>query len=84
MTNFLKELEEKIYKELMPDKIELINNSDLHKNHKSFDVNKLHLKLIIYSKKMRAMNRIAAHKKILSLVKEEMKNKIHALEIKIK
>ena len=84
MTNFLKELEEKIHKELMPDKIELINNSDLHKTHKSFDINKLHLKLIIYSKKMREMNRITAHKKILSLVKEEMKNKIHALEIKIK
>ena len=29
------------------------------------------------------MNKIDAHKKIFSILKEEMKNKIHALEIEI-
>ena len=30
------------------------------------------------------MNKIDAHKKVFSILKEEMKNKIHALEIEIK
>jgi stress-induced morphogen len=30
------------------------------------------------------MHKIDAHKKIFSILKEEMKNKIHALEIEIK
>ena len=30
------------------------------------------------------MNKIAAHKEIFSILKDEMKNKIHALEIDIK
>ena len=30
------------------------------------------------------MSKIQAHKKIFSILKEEMKNKIHALEIEIK
>ena len=29
------------------------------------------------------MNKIEAHKKIFSILKDEMKNKIHALEIEI-
>ena len=30
------------------------------------------------------MNKIVAHKEIFSILKKEMKNKIHALEIEIK
>jgi BolA protein len=84
MINLLTTLEEKIIKKINPEKIQLINNSHLHKTHKSFDSNKVHLKLIIYSKKLREMNRMDAHKVIFSILKEEMKNKIHAIEIEIK
>ena len=58
-------------------------NSNLHKKHKSFDINKFHFKIIIESKKLKEMSKIEAHKKIFSILKEEMKNKIHALEIEI-
>ena len=61
----------------------LSNNSNLHSKHKSFDANKYHLKIIIKSKKLKSMNKIAAHKEIFSILKDEMKNKIHALEIEI-
>ena len=43
-----------------------------------------HLKIIIESQKLRKMNKIVAHKEIFSILKKEMKNKIHALEIEIK
>jgi len=84
MINFLKEIEEKICKELKPEKLQLINNSELHKKHKSFDINKVHLKLVIKSEELNKLKRTDAHKKIFSILENEMKNKIHALEIEIK
>ena len=84
MINFIKKLEIKISRELNLEKIQIIDNSDLHRKHKSFNPDKVHLKIIIYSKKFKEMKRIDAHKMIFSLLKEEMKNKIHALEIDIK
>ena len=81
--NFFDEVKEKINKKINPENIILIDNSYLHSKHKSFDVNKFHLKLIIKSKRLKSMNKIEAHKEIFSILKYEMKNKIHALEIEI-
>jgi len=78
------EIKEKIKEKINPENIILIDNSRLHTKHKSFDPNKLHLKIIIESKKLKKMSKIAAHKEIFSILKDEMKNKIHALEIQIK
>ena len=84
MISFIKKLETKIDQEFKPEKIQLINNSDLHIKHKFFDANKMHLKLIIHSRKLKEMKRMDVHKMIYSFLKEEMKNNIHALEIEIK
>ena len=78
------EIKEKIKKKINPENIILIDNSSLHTKHKSFDPNKIHLKIVIESKKLKSMTKIAAHKEIFSILKNEMKNKIHALEIEIK
>ena len=77
-------IKEKINKKINPENIILIDNSIFHTKHKFFDSNKLHLKIIIESEELKKMNKISAHKKIFSILKEEMKNKIHALEIEIK
>ena len=84
MMNFFEEVKEKINKKVKPENITLIDNSSLHSKHKFFDKNKFHLKIIIKSKKLISMNKIEAHKEIMSVLKEEIKNKIHALEIEIK
>ena len=84
MINFLENVKTKINNNLSPEKILLIDNSYLHAKHKSFDSNKFHLKLIIKSKKLKNMGKIDAHKIIFSILNDEMKNKIHALEIEIK
>ena len=78
------EIKKKINEKINPENIILIDNSDLHTKHKHFDKNKLHLKIIIESKKLKKMNKIDAHREIFSILKEEMDNKIHALEIEIK
>ena len=82
--NFFDEVKKKISKKINPEDIILIDNSHLHSKHKSFDVNKFHLKIIIKSKKLKSMNTIMAHKEIFSILKDEMSNKIHALEIEIR
>ena len=84
MITIFNEIKKKIYKEINPKNIILIDNSNLHKKHKSFDLNKFHFKIIIESEELKKMNRIDAHKKVFSILKEEIKNKIHALEIEIK
>ena len=82
--SFFDEIKEKINKKINAENIILIDNSSFHTRHKSFDPKKLHLKIIIESKKLKKMDKINAHKEIFSILKDEMKNKIHALEIEIK
>ena len=81
--SFVDKVKEKINKKINPEDIILIDNSGLHTQHKSFDSNKFYLKLIIKSQKLKSMNKIDAHKEIFSILKDEMNNKIHALEIEI-
>ena len=83
MMSFFSEIKEKINKKINPENIILIDNSSFHTKHKSFDPNKIHIKIIIESKKLKKMKRIDAHKEIFSILKDELKNKIHALEIEI-
>ena len=84
MITFLEKVKAKINNKLCPKQILLIDNSYLHTKHKSFNSNKFHLKLIIKSEKLKNMEKIDAHKAIFSILNDEMKNKIHALEIEIK
>ena len=84
MITFLEKIKAKIINKISPEQIFLIDNSALHSKHKSFDPNRFHLKLIIKSEKLKKMNKIDAHKAIFSILKDEMKEKIHALEIEIK
>ena len=81
--NLFDQIKEKINKKINPENIILIDNSSFHAKHKSFDPNKFHLKIIIKSEKLRNMDKVAAHKEIFAILKYEMKNKIHALEIEI-
>ncbi len=81
--SFFDKVKEKVSRKINPENIILIDNSHLHTKHKSFDSNKLHLKIIIKSEKLKNMNKIKAHKEIYSILKDEMNNKIHALEIEI-
>jgi len=84
MNDFLSFLENKIKKNIKVEKILIVDNSNLHKKHRFFDSKKYHLKLEIESAYLRSLNRIKAQRQIMSILAEELKIKIHALEIKIK
>ena len=83
MINFFDEIKKKINKKINPENLIIIDNSNLHAKHKFYDSNKFHLKIIIKSEKLRNMDKVAAHKEIFAILKYEMRNKIHALEIEI-
>ena len=84
MTAFIDKIKGKIIKKLKPEKVLVIDNSNLHTKHKSFDPTKYHIKLIIKSEKLKKMTKINAHKEIFFILDYEIKNNIHALEIEIR
>ena len=77
-------MKKKIKDKIEVETIKIIDNSFKHKKHKSFEKNKLHLEMIIYSRYLRSLNKIQAHKEVMKILKDELKEKIHALELKIK
>ena len=62
--DFLNQIKKKINSKINPEKITLIDNSHLHTKHKSFDINRFHLKVIIESIILKKMDKIEAHKEI--------------------
>ena len=64
--------------------IEIKDNSSLHIGHQNFDGNQeSHFLVVLKRKKANNENRLAIHKKINNLLKDEFLNGLHALEIKI-
>ena len=77
-----------IYKKLndflKPDLLQVINDSHKHKGHVgSPNTGNSHFSIIIKSNQLSLMNRVAGQRLIYSVLKDEMKNSIHALSIKI-
>ena len=83
MENYLKYIEKKLQEKIKLESIEVIDNSAKHKGHKFFSEKKYHLHLKIKSLYLNSISRINAQKLIMSILKEELKNRIHALEISI-
>jgi len=83
MENYIKEIEKKLKEKIELEQIEIINNSHKHKGHKFFSEDKFHLHLKIKSSYLKSITRISAQKMIMNILKEDLKTKIHALEISI-
>tara|TARA_X000001036_G_C20118871_1_gene578473 strand:+ start:196 stop:450 length:255 start_codon:yes stop_codon:yes gene_type:complete len=83
MENYFKEIEKRIAEKIKFEKLEIIDNSQKHAKHKFFSKDKYHLKLRIQSLYLKSITRLNAQKLIMSILKEDLKTKIHALEINI-
>ena len=81
----INQLSEIVKKKILDTKlikdVELEDKSFLHKNHKTNNPNKFHIKLKIKSEKLKKMSRIESNKFIFKLLDKEMKNYIHSLQI---
>jgi len=83
MENYFKDIEKRIAEKIKFEKLEIIDNSHKHINHKFFSKEKYHLNLKIKSLYLKSITRLSAQKLIMNVLKEDLKNKIHALEISI-
>tara|TARA_B100000963_G_C22604553_1_gene661836 strand:- start:1449 stop:1706 length:258 start_codon:yes stop_codon:yes gene_type:complete len=83
MNNFFENISTKLKKEIEIEQLEIVDNSYKHKKHRSFSPDKFHLHLKIRSKYLNSFSRIEAQKKIMNILKNELKTNIHALEISI-
>ena len=73
----------KLNQNIACEKIEIVDKSFLHKNHKTNEKNKFHIKIIITSKYLKKKNKIQSTKEIYKLFDEELKNNIHSIQILI-
>mgnify|MGYP001161349442 FL=1 len=74
-------IEKKISQNISCKKIIIEDKTFLHKNHKSHEKNKFHIKLIIKSDELLKMNRIESTKKIYKILDHELKYHIHSIEV---
>ena len=83
MKNYFNEICVKLKKHIEIEELIIVDNSYKHKGHKFFSPEKFHLHLKIKSLFLNSISRINAQKIVMKILKEDLKKKIHALEISI-
>jgi len=73
----------KLNSNLKCDNIEIEDKTFLHKNHSSHEKNKFHIKITITSDYLKKKNKIQSTKDIYKILKKELKNDIHSIQILI-
>ena len=83
MKNYFDEINKKLKKQIAIEELLIVDNSHKHKGHKFFSPEKFHLHLKIKSVYLNSISRVSAQKLIMKTLEEDLKTKIHALEISI-
>ena len=83
MKNYFDKIKTKLKKQIEIEELLILDNSHKHKGHKFFSPDKFHLHLKIRSLYLNSIPRVNAHKLIMKILKDDLKIKIHALEISI-
>ena len=83
MKNYFDEIKLKLKKQVEIEELVIIDNSHKHKGHKFFSPEKFHIHLKVKSLYLNSISRVNAQKIIMKILEEDLKNKIHALEISI-
>ena len=83
MKDYFKKIEKKLRDQFKFENLIIVDNTYLHVKHKSFAPGKLHLHIKITSGYLRTISKINAHRLIMKVLREELKENIHALEISI-
>ena len=83
MKNYFEEICKRLKKEIKIEDILIVDNSHKHRGHKFFSSEKFHLHLKIRSLYLNSLSRVNAQKLIMKILKNDLKNRIHALEISI-
>tara|TARA_B100001057_G_scaffold471853_1_gene534560 strand:- start:492 stop:752 length:261 start_codon:yes stop_codon:yes gene_type:complete len=76
-------VKKKLTTQINIENINIEDKSFLHKNHKSNQKGKFHLKIMIESVELKKMSKINSNKKIYKILNLEMKRFIHSIQILI-
>jgi len=76
-------VKKKLVSQIKIENIKIEDKSFLHKNHLNNQKDKFHLKISLTSGELRLMSRIDSNKKIYKILKDELKQSIHSLQILI-
>ena len=83
INELIKIVERKIKNKIKIESIRVEDKSFLHKNHKSNQKDKFHLKIVINSRELENFTKIENTKKIYKILDSEIKNFIHSVQILI-
>ena len=83
MKNYFEAICEKLKNEIKIEDVKIVDNSHKHRGHKFLSPEKLHLHLKIKSLYLNSISILSAQKMIMKILKDDLKTKIHALEISI-
>ena len=83
INQLIKIVEKKLKKSLKIEYLKIEDKSFLHKNHKSNEEGKFHLKLTITSKEFSETSKIDSMRAVYKILEEELKKYIHSIQILI-
>jgi BolA protein len=73
----------KLENNILFEDIHIEDKTFLHKNHKSHEDGKFHIKITIKSLELKKINKVQSTKKIYKILNEELKIYIHSIQILI-
>ena len=76
-------VKKKLTKQIDIESIKIEDKSFLHKNHAGNQEGRYHLKIIMGSNELKALNRIESNKRVYKILDKEMKEHIHSIQILI-
>ncbi len=76
-------IKKKLQISIIIEKIIIEDKSFLHKKHAGYQEGKFHLKIEIYSKELKRLNKIESTKKIYKILDRELKKFIHSIQISV-
>ena len=81
LNNLINNIKTKLLNSSFIEDVIIEDKTYLHIKHLSHDKNKFHLKLTIFSKQLKKINKLEATKKIHKILQDEINNYIHSIQI---
>jgi len=79
---FTVRMREKLMIGLEPTRLDLINESELHAGHRSSPgTGESHFRIVVVSPRFAGQSRVARHRMVNQLVKDELRDGVHALAV---
>ncbi len=81
INNLIETVKKKVCNKIECERIYVEDKTFLHKKHKNFDSKKFHLRVKIKSLELKSKKKIEANRLIFDILKQEMKDYIHSIQL---